>query len=237
MFMKAIAGLARRRGNGGSSTIRVLPDSFAHWCAKSARGQYRRDGTDRFLKSYGPAQYHSAAEYEKVMGSRVPATIIGGGKHDIPPVRQTGLETDPNAEADYFAHKRRALAAYGENLSDRLHLDGLVLPGCPRCRRRRDHARRDGQLSSGRTAIPHGLIGSAFLPVRGGRRILPQRAFPSASRSRPGRGRNGDLLGWAYAYEQQLTIASRLYWLRRVCSLTHRDAFRMDFLGVLRKKN
>ena len=198
MFMKAIAGL-RAAGATVVFDDSILPDSFATLVRQISTRQYRRDGTDRFLKSYGPAQYHSAAEYEKVMGSPLPATIIGGGKHDMPPVRQTGLDTDPNAEADYFAPQRRALAAYGETF-DRLHLDGLVYPAA-QMPPPDETMPQDGQLSSGphsntawvnRIGIPAVVVVGGFYPSG-----LP---FGLEISARP--WKDGDLLGWAYAYEQ-----------------------------------
>jgi hypothetical protein len=90
-----------------------------------------REGTDRFLKEFGPPQYRSPAEYETAMGVPLGAPVIGTepsnaqfGDVKIP---QRALETDPQAEQNYFGPRRRALQTYLETL-DRLHLDGYVYP-------------------------------------------------------------------------------------------------------------
>ena len=57
----------------------ILPDSFAVIVSRVGTTPYIREGTEKFLAEYGPAQYHSAAEYEKAVGSPLPATIIGSG--------------------------------------------------------------------------------------------------------------------------------------------------------------
>src|SRR6202041_2730866 len=77
-FMKAIEGL---RGAGATVVFddSILPDSFAVTVARVATIPYIREGTEKFLAEYGPAQYHSAAEYEKAVGSPVPGTIISTG--------------------------------------------------------------------------------------------------------------------------------------------------------------
>ena len=45
---------------------------------------YIREGTEKFLAEFGPAQYHSAEEYQKAVGSPLPPTIIGGKDPDAP---------------------------------------------------------------------------------------------------------------------------------------------------------
>ena len=88
----------------------------------------------------------------------MPATIIGGtdadAPKDRPPVTQARLETDPQAEANYLAPRRRALAAYNDAL-DRLHLDGFVYPAT-QMPPPDETMPQDGQISGGRTAIPVG---------------------------------------------------------------------------------
>ncbi len=120
MFMKAIEGL-RAAGATVLFDDSILPDSFAALVQKMDTRPYRLDGTNSFLTTYGPPQYHSAEDYEKAVGSPLPAVITG-----IPKV-QTILKTDPDAEANFFSPQRRALAAYLEPF-DRLHLDGLIYP-------------------------------------------------------------------------------------------------------------
>src|SRR3984957_19360650 len=55
----------------------LLPESFARIAARVSTYAYVREGTDSFLRGYGPAQYHSASEYEKALGAPLGASIIG----------------------------------------------------------------------------------------------------------------------------------------------------------------
>jgi hypothetical protein len=48
-------------------------------------------------------------------------------RKDRNPIVETDIETDANAEANYFKPRRDALAAYDEALT-RFHLDGFVYP-------------------------------------------------------------------------------------------------------------
>ena len=61
-----------------SSTIQSYPTATRKWLTEIRTLPYIREGTENFLKLYGPAEYHSAAEYPKAVGSPLPATIIGG---------------------------------------------------------------------------------------------------------------------------------------------------------------
>jgi hypothetical protein len=132
----------------------------------------------------------SVDEYQRAVGSPLPATIIGGtdltaGK-DRPPLMQALFETDPQAEAP----RQKALAADNEVL-DRLHLDGFVDPA-PQMPPPDQTIPQDGNLSEG----PHSdtgwvnMIGVPAVVVPGGfhRRRSPVRlrAFGSAvERRRP----------------------------------------------------
>src|ERR1700722_11080047 len=64
MFMKAVEEL---RAAGATVLIdpAILPDSFADVAMHICTLPYIREGTEKFLGNFGPAQYHSAAEYEK----------------------------------------------------------------------------------------------------------------------------------------------------------------------------
>ena len=130
-FMKAIEGL---RAAGATVVLDGLDlaQTMSEIVARmSIHAPTSGKGTENFLAEYGPAQYHSPEEYQKAVGSPLPANIIGGIEADAPknqPVEiQTVLESDPQADTNYFAPQRRALEAYNETL-DRLHLDGLVYP-------------------------------------------------------------------------------------------------------------
>ena len=129
-FMKALEGL-RAAGATVVFDDSILPDSFAVTVAHVGTLPYIREGTEKFLAEFGPAQYHSADEYQKAVGSPLPATIIGGmdeaARKDRPPIVQALFESDPGADANVRAPRQKALDAYNER-SDRLHLDGFVYP-------------------------------------------------------------------------------------------------------------
>jgi amidase len=201
-FMKAIEGL-RAAGATVIFDDSILPDSFAVTVARVGTVPYIREGTEKFLAEYGPAQYHSAAEYEKVVGSSLPVTIIGGTdsttRKDRPPLVQAIVETDPQAEANVFGPRQKALDAYNEAL-DRLHLDGFVYPAT-QMPPPDETMPQDGKISEG----PHSdtgwvnMIGVPAIVVPGGFYTdgLP---FGLELSARP--WKDGDLLSWAYAYEQ-----------------------------------
>src|ERR1700734_477982 len=67
-FLKAIDGL-RAAGATVVFDDSILSDSFAVTVSRVGTTPYIREGTEKFLAQYGPAQYHSAAEYEKAGGS------------------------------------------------------------------------------------------------------------------------------------------------------------------------
>ena len=201
-FMKAIEGL---RGAGATVVFddSILPDSFAVTVARVATIPYIREGTEKFLAEYGPAQYHSAAEYEKAVGSPLPGTIISTGdttdRKDMSKVVQALIESDPQADANYFTPRQRAIDAYNATL-DRLHLDGYVYPAA-QMPPPDETMPQDGGISGGphsdtswvnMIGVPAVVVPAGFYP--GG---LP---FGLEISARP--WKDGDLLGWAYAYEQ-----------------------------------
>ena len=201
-FMKAIEGL-RAAGATVVFDDSILPDSFAVTIARVGTVPYVREGTEKFLAEYGPAQYHSSAEYEKVVGSPLPATIIGvtdpTTQKGRRAVAQALIESDPQADANFFSPRKKALEAYNEVL-DRLHLDGLVYPAT-QMPPPDETMPQDGRISGG----PHSatgwvnMIGVPAVVVPGG--FYPGGLpFGLEISARP--WKDGDLLGWAYAYEQ-----------------------------------
>jgi amidase len=201
-FLKAIDGL-RAAGATVVFDDSILPDSFAVTVSHVGTTPYIREGTEKFLAQYGPAQYHSAAEYEKAVGSPLPETIIGSGgiygRVDKPAVKQTRIEGDPQAQANFFGPRAKALVMYLETL-DRLHLDGYVYPAA-QMPPPDETMPQDGQISGG----PHSatgwvnMIGVPAVVVPGG--FYPGGLpFGLEISARP--WHDGDLLGWAYAYEQ-----------------------------------
>ena len=109
----------------------VLPDSFAVVASRIGTFPYVWEGTDTFLANFGPAQYHSAAEYQKAVGSPLPDTIIGGPAltptNERRAIPQATFENNPQGEADVIQPRARAMAMFNDTL-DRLHLDGYVYP-------------------------------------------------------------------------------------------------------------
>jgi amidase len=202
VFVKALEGL-RAAGATVVFDDSILPNSFAVTVARVGTFPYVREGTEKFLAEYGPAQYHSVDEYQKAVGSPLPSTIIGGvdenTRKDRPPLIQAVFETDPQAEANVLAPRQRALEAYNETL-DRLHLDGFVYPAT-QMPPPDETMPQDGKISEG----PHSdtgwvnMIGVPAVVVPGG--FYPDGLpFGLELSARP--WKDGDLLSWAYAYEQ-----------------------------------
>ena len=201
-FMKAIEGL-RAAGATVVFDDSILPDSFAVTVARVGTVPYIREGTEKFLAEYGPAQYHSAAEYEKAVGSPLPATIISSGdvndRSDMPKVTQALIESDPHAGANFFTPRQKALDVYDATL-DRLHLDGYVYPAT-QMPPPDETMPQNGRISGG----PHSdtswvnMIGVPAVVVPGG--FYPG-GLPFGLELSARLWKDGDLLGWAYAYEQ-----------------------------------
>lgn len=201
-FMKAIEGI-RAAGAEIVFDDSILPDSFAETASHICTAPYVREGTDKFLKNFGPAQYHSIEEYAKVVGRPLPPTITGravvDGSQKGEQSSQHHIEDDPGAEANYYGPKRRALEIYNQTL-DRLHLDGYVYPAT-QMPPPDETMPQDGQISGG----PHSdtswvnMLGVPAVVVPGG--FYPSGLpFGLEISARP--WHDGDLLGWAYAYEQ-----------------------------------
>ena len=201
-FMKALDGL-RAAGATVVFDASILPDSFTETASRVCTLPYVREGTEKFLAEYGPTQYHSAEEYEKVTGSPLPGTILRGTEPDSTKewtaVKQVALESDPQAAANFLGPRRSTLAAYVETL-DRLHLDGYVYPAT-QMPPPDETMPQDGQISGG----PHSdtawvnMIGVPAVVVPGG--FYPDGLpFGLEISARP--WKDGDLLGMAYAYEQ-----------------------------------
>jgi len=201
-FMKAVEEL-RARGATVVIDDSLLPESFARTAARVSTYAYVREGTDLFLKEFGPAQYRSVADYERVMGAPLGAAIVGteptNSQIGDVKINQRILESDPDAESNYFGPRRRTLELYLETM-DRLHLDGYVYPAIQMPPVDETMA-QDGRLSEG----PHSatswvnMLGVPAVVVVGGfyDSGLP---FGMEFSGRP--FRDGDLLGYAYAWEQ-----------------------------------
>ena len=201
-FMRAVEAL-RAAGATVVFDDSILPDSFADTVSHVGTLPYIREGTEKFLAAYGPPQYHSAEEYEKAVGSSLPATIIGGAKPDPgdtrPLAMQAMFENNPRANADVLEPRGRALAIYDETLN-RLHLDGYVYPAI-QMPPPDETMPQDGGLSTG----PHsdtGWVNMIGVPAA----VVPAGFYPNGLpfglEISARRWHDGDLLGWAYAFEQ-----------------------------------
>jgi amidase len=201
-FLRAVEVL---RAHGATVVMQesVLGEGFAQVAARISTYAYVRQGTDAFLQAFGPPQYNSAAEYERVMGVPLGDCIIGTEQDhsqvgDVL-VRQRQLGSDPDAHVNYLHPRERALAIYLETM-DRLRLDGYVYPAI-QMPPVDETMPQDGGLSQG----PHSLtswvnmLGVPAISVPGGwyESGLP---FGLEFSGRP--FRDGDLLGYAYAWEQ-----------------------------------
>jgi len=201
-FLKSLDGL-RAAGAEIVFDDSIMPDSFAKIASRVGTLPYVREGTETFLKEFGPAQYRSPEEYEKVVGKPLPATIVGSSgpsdRRNLPNQPQSHIETDPRAEANVYGPRQKALAIFNETL-DRLHLDGYVYPAT-QMPPPDETMPQNGKISGG----PHSetswvnILGVPAVVVVGG--WYPG-GLPFGLEISTKRWRDGDLLGWAYAYEQ-----------------------------------
>ena len=202
MFMKAVEAL-RTAGAEVMFGDSILPTSFARAASRVATYAYMKDGTDRFLAAFGPAQYHSADEYLKVVGTPLFTSSIGtegyfntiGGFR----IEQRQLATDPEAERLYYAPRRAVLGEYVATL-DRMKLDGFVYPAI-QMPPPDETMPQDGRLSEG----PHSAtswVNMIGVPAV----VVPAGFYPSGLpfglefSGRP--WTDGDLLGIAGAWER-----------------------------------
>lgn len=201
-FMKALDGL-RAAGATVVFDDSILADDFAVTAARVGTVPYIREGTEKFLAEFGPPQYRSPDEYKKAVGSPLPATIIGGVNPNAPkgrkPLVQAVFEKDPQAQANVVVPRQKALDIYNATL-DRLHLDGYVYPAT-QMPPPDETMPQDGKLSEG----PHSatgwvnMIGVPAVVVPGG--FYPS-GLPFGLEIAARQWKDGDLIGWAYAYEQ-----------------------------------
>jgi Asp-tRNA(Asn)/Glu-tRNA(Gln) amidotransferase A subunit family amidase len=200
MFMKAVDEL---RAAGATVLIEhdILPDSFADVATHICTLPYIREGTEKFLANFGPAEYHSPAEYEKAVGKPLPPVIIGGGQtgmSGLPNIQQAKLENDPNAEATLLGPRRQVLAIYDSEL-DRLHLDGFLYPAI-QMPPPDETMPQDGGISGG----PHSatgwvnMLGVPAISIPAG---FYDTGLPFGIEISTRKWHDGDLISWAYDYE------------------------------------
>ena len=198
-FMKAIDQL---RAAGATVIIdkQILPESFFITARKMDTRPYRLEGVNNFLRDFGPPQYHSVAEYEAAAGEQFPAFMVGGarpGKETGPSVSQRSIETDPARETNFFDPQRAALDEYEATLK-RWSLDGFVYPAL-------QIPTYDETLPGASKAGPYSetgwvnRIGVPAISVPGG---FYHNGLPFGLEISGVRWHDGDLIGYAYAYEQ-----------------------------------
>jgi amidase len=202
LFLEAIEGL-RAAGATVVTDDAILPDSFLQLVHAVNTQPYSGQGIEDFLRDYGPAEYHSPAEYARAVGTPLPAFVRGMSG----PIQNSGagaarrtIQNDPQAEANFWGPQRRAVAAYDETL-DRFHLDGYVYPAAQMPPNDEILPLADGRRSEG----PHSNtawvnpLGVPAVVVPGG---FYASGLPFGLELATKRWRDGDLLGWAFAYEQ-----------------------------------
>ena len=210
----------------------LLPLSFLEAEKKVDTGPYRRDGAMQWLHSFGPPEYKDAVQYKAATGQSLPPVFTGvsGSLDDLvdasngplpstlpaspegAPNRsehhgeqspQTILKDDPNAQKNYFGPRETMLRQYLASL-DRFHLDGLLYPTA-QMPPPDETMPQDGKLSGG----PHsetGWVNKIGVPAI----ALPAGYYPNGLpfgleiSARP--WRDGDLLGWAYSFEQSTKL-------------------------------
>jgi len=195
-FMKAVEQL---KAAGATVIIdkEILPESFFVVVRSVNTRPYRREGVDNFLRDFGPPQYHSTAEYEKATGDKFPAYMIGGTRTDDHVMPQRLLETDSEAEANYYGPQRKALEQY-EAARKRWKLDGFVYPAL-------QIPTYDETVPGASKAGPYSetgwvnRIGVPAISMPGG---FYANGLPFGLEISGVRWKDGELLGYGYAYEQ-----------------------------------
>ena len=202
ILMKAVASL---RAAGAEIVIddALLPQSFIDNNEKILTRDYLKDGADQWLAAWGPPEYRTGAEYTKETGVAWPAVFTGerrpGGVAANAPQPQLKLADDADAEKNYFGPQKASLAEF-EAALDKFHLDGVVYPSA-QMPPPDETMLQDGELSSGphsatgwvnRIGVPAVVVPAGFYPD----------GLPFGLEMTGRRWKDGDVLGWAYAYEQ-----------------------------------
>ena len=172
----------------------ILPDSFTALIDNVHTSAYRREGVEQFLRRYGSPEYRFTANWEMVSGTRLPAFLIGA-----PGEEQRVFENDPRANANFWVPQKRALAVYEQTL-EQFHLDGYVYPPVQIVSRDETEPLRKTAASG-----PHGntgwvnIIGVPAIVIPAG---VDTNGIPVGLEFSGRRSQEGDLLSWAFSYEQ-----------------------------------
>ena len=195
LFTKAVEEL---RGAGATvvSDDSILSASFEALVSQVNTQPYAAEGVEDFLRDYGPAAYHSSLEYAKLIGAPIP--LVRGAGIPTNPVKR--IETDPQADATVWQPQQRALAEFDETLA-RFQLDGYVYPAAQMPPNDEIAELLEGTRSGG----PHSKtawvnpIGVPAVSLPAG---FYENGLPFGLEISTRRWKDGDLLGWAFAYEQ-----------------------------------
>jgi Asp-tRNA(Asn)/Glu-tRNA(Gln) amidotransferase A subunit family amidase len=193
LFNKAIDAL-RATGATVVADDGILPEGFSNFTRSVNTQPYVTQGAEDFLRDYGPPAYHSSTEYAAAVGTPMPGLVRGNGQ----PIRR--IENDPSADDYVWQPQRAAVAAYDETLN-RFQLDGFVYPALQMPPNDEVAMAVEGRRSSG----PHSNTGWAN-PIGIPAVVVPGGFYPNGLpfgiEFSTRRWKDGDLLGWAYAYEQ-----------------------------------
>jgi aspartyl-tRNA(Asn)/glutamyl-tRNA(Gln) amidotransferase subunit A len=202
MLMKAVEQM---RAAGAEVVIdpKLLPLSFYDAVRKIVSRFYLKDGADQWISEFGPAEYKSGEAYTRATGVAWPAVFTGerrpGGVAESAAQVQAVLATDPEAEKNFFGPQREALREYVAAL-DEYKLDGLVFSSA-QMESPDETMAQNGGLTTGpeshtgwvnRLGVPVVVVPGGFYADG-----LP---FGLEISARP--WKDGELLGWAYGYEQ-----------------------------------
>ncbi len=193
-FLKA---LDQMRAAGATIVIddQLLAPEFLNLQRTIDTDPYRADGMLAYLRHFGPPSYKTPPEFQLATGISFPARLLAYDDN----IPQHTLATDSDRDATFFGPQQKTLAAYDAALA-RFHLDGFVYPALQMPPN--DETPRPGQPES---KGPHSstgwvnFIGVPAIALPGG--FYPD-GLPFGIELSAARWHDGDLLGFAYAYEQ-----------------------------------
>jgi aspartyl-tRNA(Asn)/glutamyl-tRNA(Gln) amidotransferase subunit A len=200
-LMEAVAAL---RAAGAEVVVdpELLPWSFIEDNNKIQTRVYTKDGADQWLAAWGPAEYKSGEAYTRATGVAWPTVFTGELRWDSAAKgreAQRALAGDPEAEKNFWGPQRTSLQEF-EAALEKWHLDGLVYPSA-QMPPPDETMLQGGELSGG----PHsatGWVNKVGVPAI----VVPAGFYPDGLpfgleiAARP--WRDGDLIGWAYGFEQ-----------------------------------
>lgn len=192
LFMRAVQSL---RAAGAKVIIAddILPEEFAQIADSFQTKPYRAGAINRFLCRYAPAHINSLAKL-KDEGIDLPVERFTDG------VAQSDLETDPQAVRNYYEPRKRLIKMYQSTLR-KYRLNGFVYPALqvpPNDERTplpKDYP-SDGPYSFtnwvNRLGVPSIVVPAGYY----------ENGLPFGVEFSADFWRDGDLLGYAYAFEQ-----------------------------------